>query len=58
MDIAALSVSMSQSQLMNDVSVAMMSKALDTAEVTSDGLTRLMESSVNPLVGQNIDIRL
>lgn len=58
MDIPALSIAMSLDKVNTDWGVAMLSKALDTAEVTGDALTKLMESSVTPELGQNIDIRL
>ena len=58
MDIPALSIAMSLDKVNTDWGVAMLSKALDTAEVTGDALTKLMESSVTPKLGQNIDIRL
>lgn len=56
MDIAALSSALSQQRLMSDFSVAIMSKTLDTAENTGDTLTKMMEQSVQPNLGQNIDV--
>ena len=56
MDIAALSSALSQQKLMSDFSVAVMSKTLDTAEDTGDALTKMMEQSVQPNLGQNIDL--
>lgn len=58
MDIPALSIAMSLDKVNTDWGVAMLSKALDSAEVTGDALTKLMESSVTPELGQNIDIRV
>ena len=63
MDIAGLSVSLNQAQLMNDFGVAMLSKSLDTVESLSAGMVEMldasaMELSVNPAVGSNIDIRV
>lgn len=58
MDIPALSIAMSLDKVNTDWGVAMLSKALDTAETTGDTLTKLMESSVTPELGQNIDIRV
>lgn len=40
------------------VGMAMLNKALDTDQETGEALTRMLERSVNPLVGQNIDIRV
>ena len=55
MDIAALSTAMSTQNILNDVSVAMLSKSLDTVEDMGDGMVKIMESSVTPYLGQNID---
>ncbi|MEY8338355.1 YjfB family protein [Lachnospiraceae bacterium 62-35] len=58
MDIAALSVSMSTSRFAADVSMALMSKALDTAEIAGEALTEMMEAaSIVPGLGEHIDIR-
>lgn len=40
------------------VGMALLDKALETDQENGDALTRMLERSVNPLVGQNIDIRL
>ena len=42
----------------NDVQVAVLKKSLDTLESNGDGLTKMMEASVTPNLGQNIDIRV
>lgn len=55
MDIASLSTAMSTQNILNDVSVAMLSKSLDTVENMGDGMVKIMESSVTPYLGQNID---
>lgn len=55
MDIASLSTAMSTQNIFNDVSVAMLSKSLDTVEDMGDGMVKIMESSVTPYLGQNID---
>ena len=55
MDIASLSTEMSTQNILNDVSVAMLSKSLDTVEDMGDGMVKIMESSVTPYLGQNID---
>ena len=55
MDIASLSTAMSAQNILNDVSVAMLSKSLDTVEDMGDGMVKIMESSVTPYLGQNID---
>ena len=55
MDIASLSRAMSTQNILNDVSVAMLSKSLDTVEDMGDGMVKIMECSVTPYLGQNID---
>ena len=61
MDIAGVSMALSQAKINNDVGVAVLSKAMDTNESLGDGLVRMlekadMERSVNPKVGSNIDL--
>lgn len=60
MDIPALSTALANMDLMNKVSTAMLSKALDVSEVSSASLVnmmdRSMELSVNPDIGSNFDV--
>ena len=56
MDIAALSMSMKMADLQNQVGVAMLSKSIDSLEDTGEGIVKMMESSVTPDLGQNIDV--
>lgn len=56
MDVAALSTALSNVNLANQVSVQVLSMSLDTLEVTGDGMRKMMEMSVNPSVGGNIDV--
>lgn len=58
MDIASLSTALSTTQLQNDVGVLMLSKQLDTVEVMSDSMIKMLEQSVNPNLGANIDISI
>lgn len=55
MDIAQLSMDMSTQNILSDVSVAVLKNSLDTMEDLGNGMTRMMESSVTPYLGQNID---
>ena len=55
MDIPALSVSLSSIQTNNDIGVAVLAKSLDMMDIQGDSLKKMMELSVNPNVGQNID---
>ena len=58
MDVANLSMNLSSSRVINDVQVAVLKKSLDTLETTGDGLTKMIEASVTPNLGQNIDISI
>lgn len=55
-DITALSTSLSTQSLLSDVSIAICRLAKDTMETNSDGLRKILEQSVCPEVGQNIDV--
>jgi len=63
MDIAKLSMNLAQTNLLNDVGTAMLSKSLDMAETMGTSVTELLDSaalerSVNPDIGGNIDISI
>ena len=58
MDIAGLSTNLSTINVVNDVQVAVLRQSLDTLETSGDSLTKMMEATVNPELGQNIDIRI
>lgn len=58
MDIASLSTALSMTQVNNDVGTLMLSKQLDTMENMGDSMIKLMEQSVNPHIGGNIDISI
>ncbi len=58
MDIASLSTSLSQQNLLTQVSIAVLDKALDTVNDNSGNLIKMMEQSVQPELGQNIDIQI
>lgn len=58
MDIGALSVSMYSSSANTSMGIALLSKVLDTAEVTGEALTDMMEEAAVPGLGENIDIRV
>ena len=51
-------MNLSSSRVINDVQVAVLKKSLDTLETTGDDLTKMMEASVTPNLGQNIDISI
>lgn len=49
---------LSNSNTQSAVGLMMLNKALDTDQMNGDAMTKMLERSVNPMVGQNIDIRL
>ena len=63
MDIAGVSIALSDYSTKSQVGMAVLSKAIDNTEVLGEGLVKIldaaaMEQSVNPGVGANIDIRI
>lgn len=56
MDIAGLSMALSAQSVQNDVGVLLLKKGLDTVEDLGEGMVSMMEASVTPNLGQNIDI--
>lgn len=63
LDIAGLSIGMSQAKAVTDVGTAVLAKSLDMMEVLGDGMVEMMqrsmmENSVTPNLGGNIDIMI
>lgn len=58
MDIASLSTALSMTSASNDIGVIMLSKQLDTVESMGDSMIKLMEQSVTPHLGGNVDISI
>lgn len=61
MDIASVSVALSQASSLNQIGTAVLSNALDTQEVIGQGLVEMidsaaMERSVYPHIGSNFDM--
>ncbi|MBQ3513201.1 MAG: YjfB family protein [Lachnospiraceae bacterium] len=56
MDIAALSMSMASADLQTQIGTAVMKLSMETVEQVSDGMKQMMELSVTPYIGGNIDI--
>lgn len=54
-NIANLSVSMSQQTLMTNISTAVLDMTLDSFEGQASEMVKLMEASVHPDLGQNIN---
>ena len=55
MTIAGLSTNISTSGITNDIQIAMLKKNLETAGAD---IAKMMEASVTPELGQNIDLRI
>ena len=59
MEISGFSpMAMSAANVMNDISMQVLSNNLDTLESLGNGMVKMMEMSVTPHVGGNIDVRL
>ncbi len=56
MDIAAVSTAMSMANLQTDIGVAVLSKSMDNMETMGEGMKKILESSVTPHIGGNVDI--
>ena len=56
MDISSLSTSMSLTNLQMDVGYSILAKSMEVAENAGDAITNIMEKSVNPNIGSNIDV--
>lgn len=57
MDIAALSMASSQANLMTQVNTAVLSMNLSSIKQMGENITKLMEQSVAPNLGQSIDVK-
>lgn len=58
MDIAALPGLLTAQDTMNQINTAILKQSLNTLEDTGASMVKMMEQSVNPNVGQNIDAYL
>lgn len=55
MSLSALSIGASAIDTSDYIGIAMVKKSLEAIEDSGDSLTKMMEASVNPHLGQNID---
>ncbi len=55
MDVAGISMLASQSQIRTDASMAVLKKVM---EVSQEQLAKMLEMSVEPHLGANVDIRI
>ncbi|UQZ32846.1 putative motility protein [Paenibacillus sp. PK3_47] len=58
MDIAALSIGMSQASLQQAVSLQVFNIAKDTAEIQSQNMAQMLGQSPHPNLGKTLDIRV
>lgn len=56
--IGSIGLSVTDVDSMNVIDISMLKKSLDTVEQNGDFLIQMMEQSINPNLGGNIDIRL
>lgn len=55
MDVATLSMNLNQIKVAQKVGVSVMKMSMDTMIKQSEEMTKMMEQSVNPHIGSNID---
>lgn len=59
MTIGSLNITADYQEAVNPlIGMAVLSKSLDTAEIAGQDMIKMMEQSVNPYLGQNVDITL
>jgi len=58
MDVAALSIHMSQAKLGQAVGISVLKMAQETAIQQSQELMRIMQQSVQPHLGRHIDLKI
>lgn len=56
--LGSTNISVSDTKTMNAIDMSILKKSLEMVEVSGDFITQMMEQSVNPNIGSNIDIRL
>ena len=57
MDIAALSMALSQINVRTEANVSIMKKTIDQAEMNGQGVVKMLEQSVQPHIGSRVDIK-
>lgn len=58
LDVASYSVASTQAKIEQGVGTSMLKKSMEMQEMMGDQLVQMMEQSVNPGLGRNIDIRI
>lgn len=57
MDIGGLSMSLNQGKLAQAVSLSLMKITMNTSKENAVQMTEMIKESVNPNIGQNVDLR-
>ena len=57
MDIAALSMALSQMNVRQEASVLVTKKAMDLAETNSASVVKMLEQTVQPHIGGSLDLK-
>lgn len=58
MDIAEISMAMAQTNVVTQASTQVLKLSMDQAETQGAAMTKMMELSVNPGLGANLDVRI
>ncbi|WCK52810.1 YjfB family protein [Aneurinibacillus sp. Ricciae_BoGa-3] len=58
MDIAAVSMGLSNNKLQTSVDIAVEKKAMDVSKSNNESMIQMMEQSVSPYLGRNLDVRI
>ena len=58
MSIASLSTDIAMAKTMSAVGTAVMKQTMDTNEAMGEGMVKMMENSVTPHLGNNVDVKL
>ncbi|BAC14682.1 YjfB family protein [Oceanobacillus iheyensis] len=57
MDIAGLSIAMSQANVKQQISFGLMNKVMDQSEQQGSDLLKMLDQPMHPNLGQSIDIK-
>ncbi|MBO6133495.1 MAG: YjfB family protein [Lachnospiraceae bacterium] len=57
-DTVSAALSLKQGMMMSEIGTAVLAKAIDTSEELGSEMINMMERSVNPAIGGNVDVRL
>ena len=56
--LGSTNIALSDTRSMNVIDISILKKSLNSMESSGDMLTKMMEQSVNPNIGANIDVRV